>query len=317
MRIQKLLMATAVATALGTASVAQAGIINFDRNGLIGGVASNAQFTSFDWNFGNILFDNLFPVASSPDASATTVLGAAKLSALQPNGEAPLAGTEITYVFTAPSLATLVSSAGGLNVITHAFDPGQGLGSFSIFFDDFGASGVYAGGAVSSDVTGAGYNDGHAILSGHFVSGGGVLTVGSTNMGGLDQGPDADQDGGVTTVSVNGSISYNLVIDSYDKNFFLGNIDVLDPTQIDFSFTTDTSSPFKNANPSDAVNGVTPNFGNGINDAICGTTTGNRVCDLQVESDARLPLTAIPEPTSLALVGAGLLGFAARRRKQA
>ncbi|MBI4695619.1 MAG: PEP-CTERM sorting domain-containing protein [Gammaproteobacteria bacterium] len=268
MRIQKLLMATAVATALGTASVAQAGIINFDRNGLIGGVASNAQFTSFDWNFGNILFDNLFPVASSPDASATTVLGAAKLSALQPNGEAPLAGTEITYVFTAPSLATLVS-------------------------------------------------DGHAILSGHFVSGGGVLTVGSTNVGGLDQGPDADQDGGVTTVSVNGSISYDLVIDSYDKNFFLGNIDVLDPTKIDFSFTTDTSDPFKNANPSDAVNGVTPNFGNGVNDAVCGTTAGNRVCDLQVESDARLPLTAIPEPTSLALVGAGLLGFAARRRKQA
>ena len=304
-------------TALTSASVAHAGIINFDRNGLIGGVASNAQFTSFDWNFGNILFDNLFPVASNPDSSAMTVLGAAKLSALQPNGEAPMPGTEITYVFKAPSLATLISTAGGINTITHAFDAGQGLGAFEIFFDDFGASGVYAGGVASSDVTGAGYNDGKSILKGHFVSGGGVLTVGTTNVGGLDQGPDADNDGGVTTTEVHGSMSYSLVIDSYDTNFFLGNIDVLDPTEIDFTFTSDTTTPFKNANPSDAVNGVTPNFGNGINDAVCGTTTGNRVCDLQVESDARLPLTAIPEPTSLALVGAGLLGFAARRRKQA
>lgn len=306
MKFRKALIASAVALGLGAAGVAQAGLIHFDRDGSGGG--SNVVMTDvFDWGPGNLLFQNLFPLPAFPDSDPFTVWGQAKLSQFllnNVNQGGAISGTEFTYQFMAPSAASIVASAGGIELDAHVASPSTGYFRIYASVDD------------SNDITGGGYGNGSLILSGLIHTGGGTINLdtGGGSVGLLDQ-KDADNQGGVTTLEISGSLRYTIDVTFRDAGYFLNDITTLD---IDMRFSSDNSAPFRNVNPSDAVVGNIPNYGSdSMNDNgdECGPTTQ---CDLHLESDGRSPFdhTFAPEPGSLALMGLGLgvLGAWTRRK---
>lgn len=346
--MNKKIIALAIAAMVGGALNAEAAI-EFDRTGAGGSAAILSDgdgatiFTDvFDWAPGNILFQNIVRRgAAEGQAFAFDLYGHGVLSSYLLNGN-PVAlsapGSEITYTFKVPVIATVGPAATSWNLNA------LGGGTFEMFFQSA---------ANSVAATGAGFSDGQLILSGAFQPRFDPLVYANGESGNLSSSaipgtkPLLDQNsngttslGSIRTDKMNGSV--NLAIDALfaDRNFFITDVtDQTDPLEFDVDFASFLGAPFTQVDPSAIVGGksgetatiganawgtapgattgpfnITPNFGgDNLNNAGCTTFP----CDIMVQSDASSKFTATltPEPGTLALIGASMLGLGISRRR--
>jgi hypothetical protein len=327
--MKKSLLAMAVGASLGASATALAfdtTTIQFDRDGS-GGGAGVINVTTMDWLEGNALSIAILGAntATSNELVAQSALSVFKWSKSDGTTQQylPLEGSEFTFQLSVFETATGIGSS----TAAFALD-GSKPNYFRMYYDPT---------ADANDITGVGYDgsgDAVLILEGTFANLSGNFTSftdrPSTDINYLPpallDGVTPDNQNGTVTDQGEGNTSFQIDVTYRNANFFLTDVSQL---AVDMDFTTGVSLPFQQANPSDLVVGVAPNYGtavpvtgftgdrkwNGLD--TCGTSAAD-TCDFHFQTDATQSFqTQLPEPGSLVLLGLGmsLLGWTTRRRK--
>jgi hypothetical protein len=307
--MKKTLLSTAVAALLGISGSAVAGTITFtfnpDGNGLGAGAINGAAL--LDWAPGNtVAVGGAGGGALLPVGTAVTDYFQANLGSVigTSNNNLFSNGTGGNYFTIVAGFGETVNFAGGnaaVGINTFGFDAGA-----ANFFK------VYKTTTAANDLTGAGFTSTTEILSGSIVGLNASVTAFFQGGAPLLDGFGNNDWGDVLSLLTTGSASLLAKVTSVDANYFP---DLPLGTTFD-TYTLSNSSlitPYNQADPSRCFSsdGVTScNYGANVG-AVNGISGPNFI----FQSDANSSF-AVPEPGSVALFGAALLGFALSRKRK-
>jgi len=331
--MKKLTLATLVGalfTSVAAIPAAQAATtaIAFDTNGAAGG--GLISVSTFDWSPDNALAVGATPLANFPATTSFDLYAQGRLGNFLDSGGDAILGTGLGSTF------EITFEAGFSELGTNAVIPG--LGAFASFTLDPAASvnffNIYYDTAMNVDqAAGTGYGDGTLILSAVALSnstGFSVLFTTDTNgdtildaptIVNLDNNGAVNNTPGVGTVVGQGGGQLEAAVTFAHADFFKSSFSSF---LVDLFFNTSNVTPFNQAEPALLVVGNTPEYGapipgfpNGVNGLGNGNTC--QLCDFQFQADANQSFQAVPEPSSLALLGgalgiAGLMGWGRRRK---
>jgi hypothetical protein len=311
------LLAGLVAAVLAVAAPAKADTILFDPTGTGAGFVA---IDGFDWAVGNGIA--VGASATSEEGDDFTFYYQANLfGAVDAEGNAVFVNGVGGDFFTiaigfGETIAEADTTDDGIGQLTFALDEDNPVNFFRIYATD----------GLGSNTTGVCFVCGELILEGKVVADGFLSSFDTTGLSGgnLDQAGGNDYPG-VATIQGSGDTNLTIEITDYNTDYFQG----IGGAILKFA-TNDANAavPYNTANPSacfhataivgpitdptSCVGGVTEGVStvgavNGLGDNTMLEIDGNSAFQAQ---------GVVPEPATLTLLGFGLLGGAAARRRQ-